>query len=118
MTLAGLLIHTVTVVRPTSASDAHGSTVFDYGPGAARSVITARLQQDQRAEVSAADRDATVQTWTLFTAAPVVAVGDRVEWAAHPSGAVVFDVWGPPEPAYGAVPAVHHYEATLKIRAG
>jgi hypothetical protein len=41
---------------------------------------------------------------------------DRVEWAGHPSGAVVFTVWTPPEATYrgGGGTAVHHSEILLR----
>lgn len=113
-----LLPHSVVVVRPVSSTDAYGDTALDYGAGAGRTTVTARLQQDQRSEAHDALRDSRVQVWTMFTNHTDVRSGDRVEWAGHPGGLVAFDVWGPPEPAHAAPATAHHLEVTLQVREG
>lgn len=112
----GLLPHTAIRVRPATQADAYGNTVKDYGTLAARAGLACRFQQDQRTEHTGG-RDATGQTWTMFTNQTDVAWDDRIEWDGHPTGPVVFEVWGPPEPvAAGTGP--HHLEVTLRIQAG
>ena len=114
----GLLVHTVTIVTPVLATaNAYGDRVPDYGAGATRRTIKARIQQDTRSEDATVQRDPTRQTWTMFTNDTAVTFTDRVEWTG-PAGALVFDFDGPPEPAYAGDGTVHHTEATLIVRAG
>lgn len=112
-----LLVHTVTLVDPAEATDTYGNTTYDYGPAATRTTIRAWLQQDQRSETFPDGRDPLDQRWLMVTNHETVAGVDRIEWADHPSGAVVFSIDGPPEPAY--TPAgFHHLEAGLRITEG
>jgi len=113
-----LLPHSVVKVRPVSSTDGYGDTAYDYGVAATRTTISGRVQQDQRSEVHDALRDATSQTWTLFTNHTDIRATDRIEWAGHPSGSLTFEVWGPPEPAHAGPATAHHMEVTLMVRAG
>lgn len=115
---AGLLVHTVTIVTPAApAVNAYGDVAADYGVGATRRTIAARIQQDTRAEDDSAQRDSTRQTWTLFANDTAITHVDRVEWTS-PTGAVVFEISGPPEPTYAGSAAFHHLEVTMMMRAG
>jgi hypothetical protein len=121
---AHLLVHTVTVVHPAETVDAYNNTTHDYGVAATRTVLapgTATegvwLQQQARTEDHPDGRDPAEQRWTMVTNYPDIAAVDRIEWAGHPSGPVVFTVDGPPEPAYTPT-GFHHLEATLQIVEG
>lgn len=109
-----LLIHDIVRVRPVAGTDGYRNTTQDYGPAANRKAMRVWLQQDQRTEPLADGRDVTTQDWLLVSNDPDVKDGDRLEWAGHPSGAVVFQVDGPPEPTYSPA-GFHHLEATLRI---
>ena len=112
----GLLVHTVTRIRPATSTDAYGNTAKDYVTGAATASVRCRLQQDQRAE-QFVGRDATEQLWTMFTNELDIRFDDRIRWDDHPAGAMTFDVAGPPEPvADGA--GHHHREVSLRGQAG
>lgn len=109
-----LLPHTVTVVRPAVSTDAYGSEVYDYGPAATRTSVAAWMQQDSRREPLSDGRDPLVQRWLLVTNHQDVRGRDRVEWSETPA---VFEVDGPPEPAYTPT-GYHHEEASLRVVAG
>ena len=113
---AHLLPHQVVIVRPATATDAYNNTVLDHD-AATRTTVAGWLQQDQRADYFPDGRAPVEQRWLLLTNHADIATGDRVEWAGHPSGAVTFDVHGPPEPAYDAG-SYHHTETTLRLLAG
>ena len=118
MSLPGrLLVHMVTKVRPAASTDGYGDQALDYGAGATRTTLQARLQQDARTEAHDALRDATDQTWTLFANDTDVLATDRFEWTS-PTGAMVFEVAGPPEPVYDSGAQAHHSEVTLRVRRG
>lgn len=116
-----LLPHSATLVRPAATTDAYGNTALDYGASATRSTITAWLQQGGAGSVGGSEpredgRDADVGTWLMVTNASDVQAADRIEWTG-PTGAVVFEVDGPPEPAY--TPAgFHHTEISLRVVTG
>ena len=116
---AALQPHTLTHVVAATTTNGYGSTDRDYGEAATRTTFQGRLQQNTRATSHESGRDLpTEQTWMLFTNYTPLAVGDRVEWDDHPSGVqVVFEVWGPPEPAYDRS-ELHHMEATLRVWTG
>lgn len=112
-----LLAQQVTVVRPATVVDAYNNTTLDYGAGATRTPITAWLQQEQRTEQFRDGRDPLDERWLMITNASDILGIDRIEWADHPRGAVVFELDGPPEPAY-TPSSLHHYEATLRLVQG
>lgn len=111
-----LLPHTVTKVRPASTTDSYGNTALDYGAGATRTTSAAWLQQNGRTEPLEDGRDPLVGSWLLVINDTDVRGRDRIEWTG-PSGAMVFEVDGPPSPVYTPT-GVHHAEATLKVVAG
>lgn len=118
------LVHEVVVVRPAEATDDYNNTTYDYGPAATRVTLApgsdnggAWLQQDQRSEPHPDGRDPLDQRWLMLANYSDIRGKDRIEWAGHPSGAVVFVVDGPPEPAYTPV-GFHHMEVTLEIVEG
>ena len=114
---ASMLPHTVTVVHPAVSSDAYNNVTYDYGAAATRAAAPAWLQQDQRTEPHPDGRDPLDQFWLMVTNYDGIAGVDRIEWADHPAGPVVFTVDGPPEPAY--TPAgYHHSELTLRVTEG
>lgn len=112
------LIHTAVVVAPdTSTTDGYGNPVYDYGAAATRTTVTGRFQQDSDAERFPTGRDVLEQQWTLFTNYALITGHDRVEWAGHPTGAVTFEVHGPPDPQFGAS-SFNHGEIPLRILTG
>lgn len=111
------LIHTAVVVAPATSTNGYGDTVYDYGAGATRTTVTGRFQQDSDAERFPTGRDVLEQRWTLFTNYSLITGHDRIEWADHPTGAVTFEVFGPPDPQYGAV-SFNHGEIPLRILTG
>lgn len=112
-----MLPQRVTRVRPASAADAYGNVTLDYGAAASRTAdIPAWLQQGTPSEPREDGRDATVATWLMMTNEPDWLSTDHVEWTG-PTGALVLEVDGPPEPVY--TPAgLHHIEAVLRIVTG
>lgn len=112
-----LLPHSVVRVRPAESTDAYNDTVRDYGPAATRTTLRAWIQQEQRRDVVSDGRDPDEQRWLLMCNLDDLRVTDRIEWADHPTGPVVFEVYGPPEPAY-TPRGFHHTEATLRIVEG
>ncbi len=114
---AGLLPHTVTRVRPATSTDAHGNEVRDYGVAAARTTMSAWIQQNSRTEPTSNGRDPLEQIWLMVTNDPDVRGRDRVEWTPPSAAALVFEVEGPPAPV--STPAgYHHTESTLKVVSG
>lgn len=110
---AHVLPHTVSVVRPATATDDYGNVTRDYGDAATRTEISAWMQQDRRTEPRDDGRDPLEQRWLLVANHADIQGRDRIEWTDHPT----FEVEGPPEPAY--TPAgYHHVEATLRVVAG
>lgn len=114
MVPAHLLVHEVVRVRPAQGTDGYGNTSRDYGAAAARKAMRAWLQQDQRTEVLPDGRGITDQRWLMITNDSDVQAVDRIEWAGHPQGAVVFELDGAPEPAYSPG-GFHHLEVTLQV---
>jgi hypothetical protein len=108
-----MLPHTVTLVRPATATDNYGNTTYDYGVAATRTSITAWLQQDKRSEPISDGRDPLIQWWLLITNHEDICGRDRIE---HDS--TTYDVEGPPEKVYTPSQLFHHTEATLKAVAG
>ncbi|MFP3990654.1 hypothetical protein U9R90_24955 [Streptomyces sp. E11-3] len=116
-----LLPHLVTVVTPAASTDSYGNTVYDYGPGATRTVAAAWLQQDQRTLVTAVGADPLQERWLMVTNRSPVDRRARIEWSG-PAGAMVFELDGQPGPFYNPLAMAaaastdpHHTELTLKI---
>lgn len=106
---AGMLPHTVTRIRPSTATDTLGNTTLSYTvPPATSLSLTAWLQQDDRTEPLADGRDPLAQRWLMVTNESDVAGYDRIVF-----GSLTFEVEGPTKPTY--TPAgLHHLEATLR----
>lgn len=118
---ASLLAQTVTIVRPAVTIDAYGSQQYDYGVAATRTAAAAWLQQGAAGSTGASEpledgRDPLVGTWLMMTNTDDVQGHDQIEWTG-PVAAVVFEVIGPPEPAYTPV-GYHHTETTLRVVTG
>ncbi|WP_199553193.1 hypothetical protein [Streptomyces sp. N35] len=112
-----LLPHTVTVVTPHAGTDGYGNTVFDYGDEAERTTVSAWLQQDQRAQVAAQGADPLKQKWLMVTNHTPIHRRARIEWASSPTGPLVFELDGQPNPNFHPFRqgAVHHTELALTI---
>ncbi len=114
-----LLVHTVTRVRPVVGSDAYNDRTLDYDGGARTSVtgrLVARTTSDRR-QASDDGRDADLQGWTWLTNDNDLTTDDRLEWAGHPSGTMVFEVDGPPLPKHDGT-GFHHLRAELRVFRG
>lgn len=107
-----LLPHQVTVVHPAASTGGYGDNSLDYGAGATRVSVPARLEQVQGREVSTA-RDAQVADWSLFSNYLSISGVDRVEF-----NGVIFEVVGPVESAATGRGAAHHTHARLRTVAG
>lgn len=111
-----LLVHEVTVIRPSERTDRYGNTVRDYDAPASATEVRAWMQQDRHREPAEDGRDLLTQRWLMVTDHLDVHAFDRVQWDA-PSGRLVFEVEGPPAPMMTPRGA-HHLEATLRIVEG
>lgn len=111
-----LLPHQVTRVRPVAlASSAYGTT-WDYGASAGRSTFAGWLEQADQSTLSETvepTRATIEQRWNLITNYVDIDANDRIEWPGHPAGMHIFDVDGPPEPAY-TPRGPHHTECRLR----
>ncbi len=117
-----MLPQRVTRVRPAEVADTYGNTTLNYGVTATRTTdIPAWLQQGGGSSTGASEpradgRDATVGIWTLLTNESDLLATDRIEWTG-PTGALVLEIEGPPEPVY-TPGGLHHVEATLRVVTG
>jgi head-tail adaptor len=108
-----LLPHLVQVDHPAIVTDRYGNETTDWA-GATQAHVWAWLQQNTGRE-DTDQRDAQIGEWLMICnpvdadGAPVTVYGaDRVHW-----GDLLFEVIGPPGPAYEPT-ALHHYEIRLK----
>jgi hypothetical protein len=107
---ASMLIHTVARIRPTTSTDAHNNTTYNYTvPPATSTNLTGRMEQNKASEPLADGRQSSERNWTLFTNESDVAVSDRIVF-----GSLTFEVEGPPAPMYDGV-GFHHLEVALRI---
>lgn len=110
MTFDALLVHTVTIVTPTSTTDGYGETTTDFGAAAIRTRTAARLVLRTSNETRDG-RDAVSTVWTCYLPADVVVTAyDRIE---HDTWGV-FEIVGAPKPAVRRSSAVHHQELALR----
>lgn len=116
-----LMPHTVTIVAPATSTNAYGNTVYDYGEAASRTTASAWLEQQSRAQIPVVGADPMQERWLMVTDATVPRRA-RIEWDAHPSGPVTFEVDGQPGPFYNPLTMAatgstqpHHTELTLRI---
>lgn len=107
-----LLPHTVEVEHPGRTTDRYGNEIVDWS-ASTKAAAAAWLQQNTGAE-DTDQRDAQIGEWLMLCnpwaadGAPLTVYGaDRVHW----NGAV-FEVIGPPGPAYEPA-ELHHYEIRL-----
>ncbi|MEU0992004.1 hypothetical protein [Streptomyces sp. NPDC005953] len=112
-----LLPHAVEVEHPGTRTDRYGNTIDDWATST-RVPVAGWMQQNTGAE-DTDQRDAQIGEWLLLcnpyttTGAPLTVHGkDRVHWNGS-----VFEVIGPPGPAYTPT-EVHHYEIRLKTVEG
>lgn len=106
---ASKLPHTVTRIRPATSTSSYGDVTYDYDPGAARTEMSAWMQQDKRDEPRENGRDPLEQRWLMVTNETDVLGRDRIEWSGP-----TLEVEGPPEPVF--TPAgYHHTESTLRV---
>ncbi|MGC4946175.1 hypothetical protein ACLQ2N_08210 [Streptomyces sp. DT224] len=112
-----LLPHLVEVETPGRTTDRYGNTVDDWS-ASTRAPVQGWMQQNTGGEETD-QRNAQIGEWLLMCnpwstdgAALTVHGADRVHW----NGAV-FEVIGPPGPAYEPA-ALHHYEIRLKTVEG
>lgn len=110
-----LLIHDVTISNPTTSTDSYGNTVYSYPSGTrARGWV----QQSQRTETFTDGRTADVARWLLITNACQIENKARIGWTG-PTGAITFEVDGPPEPVYsGLAQTYHHTETYMRVVTG
>jgi collagen type VII alpha len=103
-------------VRPSLTDDGYGNLVADGGAGD-RLEFRGWLQQQTMSESRPDGRTPKIQTWLLVTQFDDVLAGDRIEWPAdHPTQApMVFEIEGPPEPAFAGFRGLHHTEASLRL---
>lgn len=102
-----LLIHTVTLLRPSVVSDAYGNDVD--GAVTSRS-LRCWLDQNRHEERFEDGRTPDTEDWLMVANDSDVRVGDRVVW---PGRGVEFTVHGEPAVQYTARGS-HHIEATLR----
>lgn len=87
----------VVVVRPARVTSGYGDPGLDYGAGAERVTINARLEQTGGREVTGGGRDAQVADWQLLSTDFDITGSDRIEQGADR----VFEVIGPPQVVSG-----------------
>lgn len=108
MTLAGLLVHDVTVLTPAAEADRYGGTVKRWDT-ATSSTVKGWVSQQSRSE-NLDGREAQVSGWVLFLHPDATITGkDRVVWEG-----ITFEVDGPPNPA-SSPRGLHHYEVPLRV---
>lgn len=109
---AHLLPHTVTRVRPSTSTDGHGNTVYNYSSPASSTSITAWLQQEKPSEPISDGRQPLIREWLMITNESDINGHDRITF-----GTLTFEVDGPAGPSY--TPAgLHHLEVNLRLVEG
>lgn len=108
--------HSITIVTPSVTTNSRGEEVRDYTvPPATTTTHRAWLQQDSAEEALSDGRDKVGRKWLAMIVSPGLRVTgiERVVWTNSAEGTVVFEVWGPGEPAYTGT-RYHHHELTLR----
>lgn len=107
MTLpANLLPHTVDVLTPTLSADRYGHPTPNWALAA--TATAGAFVQPVSAVEDLADRDTILDTFVVFTNAPIDAL-DRVVWAGG-----TYEAAGSSEPFYVGAGTVHHYRTTIR----
>ena len=111
MSLQGLLVHDVTILRATTTTDRYENVVVSWSSPTETGVkgwITQRNRSEDNDQ-----RSAEISDWVLFAPADTdIVAGDRVQW-----GGVTYEVDGPPLRAY-TPRGEHHVEAGLRVVVG
>jgi hypothetical protein len=111
VSLASLLVHTVTILRAGTTTDRYGNTEPDWDAATSETAKAWLSQQSRTEDVDG--RDALIQVWVAFLPPDVSVSGhDRLVWSG-----ITFDVDGPLLPAW-TPRGLHHYEATLRVVEG
>lgn len=111
MSLAGLLCHEVTIVRPSTTTDRYGDAVKSATAGR-RWTTAARVAQQSRIE-DHDGREARVTDWLVYLPAGTdIVATDRLLW-----GVFVFEVIGVPNRAPDRR-TEHHVECDLRLVEG
>lgn len=106
MSLEGLMVHDVEVVRAGVTTDEYGMPSRDWAT-ATRTATKAWVTQTQSREETT-DRDTQLSDWLAYLPKfTVIAGGDRLEWESH-----TFEVDGPPSRAW-TPRGEHHVEVRL-----
>ena len=112
MSLTGLLVHDITIVRAGSTTDRYGATEKDWD-NPTETEVKGWLTQASGTEDRSDGREAQVGSWLLYLPVDTDIVGgDRVTW-----GSTTFEVDGPPQRAW-TPRGEHHVEARLLVVAG
>lgn len=107
MTIDGLLVHDVSLLRAGSTTSRYGDETKDWAT-ATRTTTKGWISQQARSE-DRDNREAQISGWVLFVGPQEDVTGlDRVEW-----NDLTFEVDGPPLPAYRPQ-GLHHYELALR----
>lgn len=108
MSLATLLVHTVTIVRAGTLTDGYGDTVADWSTATSTSAKARVAHRSSDEELG--ERDARLSEWVAyFETGTDVTATDRIEWDGR-----TFEVVGPPNPAPARSSTAHHIEANLR----
>jgi hypothetical protein len=111
MSLAGLLVHDVTILRATTTTDRYGNLTVTWSTPT-ETAVKGWISQRSRSEENT-QRDAQISDWVLFVPADTDIVGgDRVTW-----NGVTYEVDGPPWRAW-TPRGEHHVEASLRVVSG
>jgi len=111
MPIASMLVHTVSIVTPTTTTDRYGSEVKVWAGSGSSSPAWMR----QRSTLETVEgREARSSDWVAFLPAGTsVTAMDRIVWDGR-----TFEVAGDPLKAHGRTGEVHHIEAPLRIVEG
>lgn len=111
MSLSGLLVHDITILRPGTVEDRYHNAAKDWA-GATSTNVKGWISRTSSGEVNG-EREAEVSGWIVYL--PVgtdIVGGDRVTW-----NGTTFEVDGPPNHAWRPQ-GEHHIEAQLRVVQG
>lgn len=108
MTIAALMVHTVTIKRASTTTDRYGDTAADFDTATSTTTV-AWISQRAASEI-VNGREAQLSEWVAFLPADADVLGqDRIIW-----GDITFEVVGPPNHAWSPR-GENHIEAVLKV---
>lgn len=112
MSLRGLLVHDIVILRPALGTSRYGDASKDWVTATSTETngwVARRNESEDRTQ----GREAQVSEWALYVDVDAdIQAGDRVMW-----GTVVFEVDGPPNRAHSPR-GEHHVEANLRLVEG